>query len=62
MFIVNPSFLSDTYKTKSIIIKNYLISNKIPLLSQEGGIFYFTKTNKLQQLLDNTPIWMKLLI
>jgi hypothetical protein len=61
MYICNPSSLSDTYKTTSIIIKNYLIENGIPLLSQEDGVFYFSQTNKLQQALNNSPIWMRLL-
>lgn len=61
MFITNPSFLSNTYKTKSNIVKNYLINNEIPLLSYEDGIFYFSQTKKLQQILEESPLWIKVL-
>lgn len=61
MYIINPSFLSNTYKTKSNKVKNYLIKNNIPLLSQEDGIFYFSKNEKLKTILDNAPMWIKIL-
>lgn len=62
MYITNPSSLSNVYKTKSNIVKNYLIKNNFPLLSQDESGFYFSKTEKLQQALDNSPIWLRLLI
>jgi hypothetical protein len=56
LFVTNPSSLSNTYKTKSIKVKDYLIKNDIPLLSQdESGFYYFSDTNKLKQALDEYP-------
>ena len=62
MYITNPSSLSNVYKTKSNIVKNYLIKNNIPLLSQDESGFYFSKTKLLQQVLDNSPLWIKILL
>jgi len=61
MFITNPSSLYNTYITKSKIVKNYLIKNNIPLLSQDKNGFYFSKTSRLKSVLDNSPLWMRLL-
>ena len=62
MFINNPSTLSNIYSTKSEIIKDYLIKNKIPLLSNQEGVFYFSDTSKLRQIINSSPLWIKWLV
>jgi len=55
MFVTNPISLSNTFKTTSQSVKDYLIKNDVPLLSDQEGIFYFSNTKKLQEVLDNLP-------
>jgi len=62
MFVTNPISLSNTYKTTSKIVKDYLINNNIPLLSNKEGIFYFSYTNKFEMVLEKSPFWIKILI
>jgi len=59
MYILNPTSISNTFKTKSKIVKDYLVKNNIPLLSNQEGFFYFSKTKKLQEALDNLPIHLR---
>ena len=61
MFITNPSSLSNVYETKSNIVKNYLVQHEITLSSYDSGFFIFSQTRKLQDLLTDSPIWIKLL-
>ena len=62
MFITNPKSLSCLYSTKSRILVNYLEKNKIPILSEKNGRFFFSKTEKLNEILNNAPSWIKWLI
>ena len=55
MYIINPTSISNIFKTTSQSIKDYLIKNDVPLLSDQEGIFYFSNTKKLQEVLDNLP-------
>ena len=60
MFIKNiddfPTLL-DYFKCNKKVA-NYLIKNKIPLLLKKNGVFYFAKTEQLNDVLDKMP-WHK---
>jgi len=43
------------------IIHDYLIS-KVPLYAVDDGLFYFVKTKKLVDALDEAPFLIKLLV
>lgn len=60
MYITNPSSLSNTYKCNKRIAQYLINQHKIPLLSQKDGVFYFTRTDKLQNIIDNLPLWLKI--
>lgn len=62
MYVVNYECL-DNILTCNKIVADYLIKHKIPLLStKDGGIFIFSNTNGLQEVLEDAPFWIRLLI
>jgi hypothetical protein len=43
-------------------LANYLMRDgHFPLLGQDGKWFYFTKNVELEKVLENLPIWLKIL-
>ena len=40
---------------------DYLIVHEIPLLSKKDGVFYFSKTDKLQAVISKIPWYLKIL-
>lgn len=59
MYIVNAK-TEDLFKCGKIVHK-YLY-DKIPLLSKDEEYFYYAKTEKLESLLQEAPIWIKAVI
>ncbi|MFA5602961.1 MAG: hypothetical protein WDA21_04485 [Bacilli bacterium] len=62
MFVVNYKSLNKTF-TCNKIVANYLTKHKIPLLSiKDAGVFVFSDTDRLQEVIKNAPFWIKALI
>ena len=63
MFISNAdTVVQGSIYQCSIIVGKYLIKKGIPLLSQNDNYMVFARTKKLQEALDNTPFYLKILI
>jgi hypothetical protein len=59
LFVVNYECFNNTF-TCNKIVSNYLIKHKIPLLStKDKGVFIFSDTNELQEVIKNAPFWIK---
>lgn len=63
MFICNAKDViqGNVYQC-SVIVGEYLISKGIPLLSREDKYMTFAYTQKLQEELDDMPLYLKILI
>jgi hypothetical protein len=59
MYIRNPSSISKTLKFNSIIGK-YIINKGVPVVSIENGKYLFTDTNKLQEVVQSLPFYLKI--
>lgn len=61
MFILNPDNLQKKVSFKQIVTK-YLLSHEIPVLSHRDGSYYFSDTDELKQILNESPWYIKLFI
>jgi hypothetical protein len=59
MFIVNSESIKNKIGFKGKI-SNYLENHGVPLLCIEGGIYYFADTKTLNDVLQSSPLWVKL--
>lgn len=59
MFIANVD-KKELFKCGEIVHK-YLY-DKIPLLSRDNNYYYYSKTERLEQLLEDAPFWIKAVI
>lgn len=42
------------------VVANYLQKNGVPLLSVKDNKYFFIENNRLKEVLDNMPFWMKI--
>ncbi len=63
MYILNPTQdqLVSWFQCRERVAK-YLIKEGLPIISIKDGFYYFVKTDKLQEVLDKMPFWLKWLI
>jgi hypothetical protein len=61
--IINHNIIPDSKKFKcGKTLATYLQHNGIPLLSMNSeDDYFFLKTDKLEKVLKNAPIWMRIL-
>lgn len=62
MYISNTNDLKNKYYECSSLIGKYLIKKGIPLLSLNGKKMVFSKTKRLQKVIDNMPFYLQVLI
>nr|DAG31333.1 MAG TPA: hypothetical protein [Caudoviricetes sp.] len=62
MFISNLDNKDKKYYECGKIVGNYLIKSGIPVLSRKDGAMLFARTNKLQKVINNMPLYLRLLI
>lgn len=62
MFITNPETLPNNVLFKcNKKLANYLVKkHKIPILSCQDNEYYFSKTEQLNNIIDNLPLFVKL--
>ena len=61
MFIINPESLKQpTFKCKKTLGQYLIYHCKIPVLSIQNNIYFFAKTEELQNKLDKLPLIIKL--
>jgi hypothetical protein len=58
MFIVNSKEIKNKIGFKEKISR-YLENHGVPLLAIEGDIYYFAKTDLLNDVLESSPVWIK---
>jgi hypothetical protein len=58
MYITNPESIKGKIKTTEKIGK-YLIKNKIPVLSIDRHVYYFSDTEEVRQMMESLPLWLK---
>jgi hypothetical protein len=58
MFVVNPEVFDNVFVCNKPVA-NYLIRNKIPILSEKDRNFYFSNTSELRELVSGMPLWLK---
>ena len=59
MFVTNVETLENVFKCKKAMAK-YLMSNSINILSIKDGMYYFNSTSKVEKLINNAPVYLKL--
>lgn len=60
MFITNPEVLTETFICGKKLAEYLINKYKIALLSQKKTQYYFSKTQELNEILDNLPFLVKL--
>jgi hypothetical protein len=58
MFILNSKSIKNKIGFNKKI-SNYLENHGIPLLAIEGDIYYFAKTDLLDDVLKSSPVWIQ---
>jgi hypothetical protein len=61
MYILNPEKIKNKIKTKGLVSK-YFIEQNIPILVKEEDITYFADSKLFREVLDFSPMWVKLLM
>jgi len=61
MYIVNPEKIGNKVAYKGVVAK-YIRDHNIPVLSQQGDIYYFSNSDILKECLFYAPGWIKILI
>jgi hypothetical protein len=61
MFIINPDSIKNKVKYNGLVAK-FLVANGVPLLARKNNEYYFANTEILKSALDNSPLWVKLLL
>jgi len=59
MFIINSNTTIPTVKTNYILGK-YLVKHGLPLLQTQDNKMVFSKTNRLEEIMNDLPISLKL--
>lgn len=62
MFISNLTNEDKRYYECGKLIGNYLIKSGVPMLSRTGNKMVFAKTDKLQSVINNMPLYLRFLI
>ena len=62
--ITNPKSIPSDFKTirGNIVVKNYLMSKRIPILSIDGKNYIFSNTVVLQYYLKRAPFYIRMII
>ena len=62
--ITNPKSIPSDFKTirGNIIIKNYLLSKGVPILSMDKGVYYFSNIPFTRYYLKRAPFYIKAII
>lgn len=58
MFIVNSESITNKIGFKEKV-SNYLENHGVPLLTIEGGIYYYAQTKLLEDVLQSSPLWVR---
>lgn len=61
MYIVNPQSVKNKKAFKGLVAK-YILDQNIPILSQDGDIYYFADSGLLEEALSYAPLWVKVLM
>ncbi len=59
MYIINHESIKNKVKTKGLVTK-YFMDQNIPVLSIDGDITYFANSELFREVLEFSPIWIKL--
>jgi hypothetical protein len=63
MYIVNPETIpkDKKYACGNLTAKFLIYQKNLPLLSRVGKVWYFAKTEALEEALKALPLWLKLM-
>jgi hypothetical protein len=62
--IANPKSIPSDFKTirGNIVVKNYLISKGVPILSIDGNNYIFSNSTGLRYYLKRAPFYIRMII
>jgi len=58
MYIINPEKIDNKVKCNKIVAK-YFLDKNVPLLSQQGNIYYFANSELFKDVSNSAPFWVK---